>query len=498
MVFTPTRRSLKNCSSFIIVALFRGIGSFEPLSAETLKEAIATAYQTNATLASAQAGTKATSELLAQAAAGWLPTAQVIGSVDQEHKDTAHSSLAFNSGHNRREGTKAGLEIAQNIYSGGATEATAQMRQAEVQAAVAGYRKTEQDLLLAVIKAYLEVLKSQAILDQTNKHLTHLKRELEQGKARLELQDITLTDLAQIEAELARAQSDRIKAEGDLESAQAQYVGLVGKMPDLLTFPETPLFLPKDKQEAFEIALTQNPDYIKSQFEERSTKNNVEIALAAMRPSVDVKLALTRNENNDSFTKKSRVYDGVATASVKVPLDISGDAQSKVRRARLEASQKRLTRKATRDQLSTSVSQKMDAVTTTTSQIGRFEELVKFKNIAREGMTLEEEIGARTINERLKAEDEYYEAEVELIDARVKALTSHFELLVEMGDLTLARLDVPITPYNPDSYINEVSGAPYNLSVEDEALSSQNTSDTVEKNKDQEEEKKITEELEKI
>ncbi|OYX68124.1 MAG: hypothetical protein B7Y79_00500, partial [Rhodospirillales bacterium 35-44-4] len=314
----------------------------------------------------------------------------------------------------------------------------------------------------------------------------------------LELQDITLTDLAQIEAELARAESDRIKAEGDLESAQAQYVGLVGKMPDLLTFPETPLFLPKDKQEAFEIALTQNPDYIKSQFEERSTKDNVEIALAAMRPSVDVKLALSRSENNDSFSKKSRVYDGIATASVKVPLDISGDAQSKVRRARLEASQKRLTRKATRDQLSTSVSQKMDAVTTTTSQIGRFKELVKFKNIAREGMTLEEEIGARTINERLKAEDEYYEAEVELIDARVKALTSHFELLAEMGELTLTRLDVPITSYNPDSYINEVSGAPYNLSVEGESLPSQDGFDKVEQNKDQEEEKKITEELEKI
>ena len=64
---------------------------------------------------------------------------------------------------------------------------------AEVQAAVAGYKKTEQDLLLAVIKSYLEVLKNQAILDQTNKHLTRLKRELDQGKARLELQDITLS-----------------------------------------------------------------------------------------------------------------------------------------------------------------------------------------------------------------------------------------------------------------------------------------------------------------
>ena len=506
MIFAYSLRFLKK-GLLVILFLIGSLGFYERLSAETLKEAIAIAYQTNPTLASAQTGTKATAELLAQANAAWRPTAQLIGSVDQEYKDTARSSLPGNSGFSRRDGTRAGLEVAQNVYSGGAAEANVQMRKAEVQATIAGYRKTEQDLLLTVIKAYLEVLRNQAILDQTQKHLSRLKKEFEQGKARFDLQDITLTDLAQIEADLAQAQSNLIKADGDLESAQAEYVGVVGKMPDLLILPEAPIFVPKTKEEAFEIALNQNPDYIKSQFEEESYKNNIEIALASMRPSVDVKLAVTRNENNDSFAKKSRVYDGIATASVKVPLDISGDSQSKVRKARLEASQKRLTRKAIRDKLSATVSQKMDALKTTKSQILRFKELVKFKKIARDGMALEEEVGARNVNDRLKAQDEYYEAEVALIDARVKELLSHFELLSEMGELTLSRLDVPVLPYNPDSYVDEVYWAPYNLSVEDEAYSLKGISDKtqnpeketkIDEIKDKEEQEKILEELEKI
>lgn len=484
MSFISSRRFFKKWAPFIF-PMCGSIVFFEPISAETLKEALATAYQTNASLASAQAGTKAAAELLAQASAGWWPKAHLFGDVDQEYKDTSQSSYPQNSGYTDRDGTKVGLEVVQNIYSGGATEANSQKSEAEVQAANADYKKEEQKLLLAAIKAYLEVLKSQSVLDLTLKHESRLKKQLEQGKARFELGDLTLTDVAQIEAELSQATAEHIKAQGELESAQAQYVGVIGKAPDLLVFPEAPLFLPKDKKEAFEIALHQNPDYIKSQFDEQSRKSNVDIALAAMRPSVDVKLAATRNSNNDSFTKKSRVYDGIATASVKVPLDISGDAQSKVRKARLEASQKRLATRATRDMLSASISQKMDALSTTMGQIESFESLVKFKRIAQEGMILEEELETRTMTDRLKAETEYFEAQVKLIDARIKALTAHFELLGEMGELTLARLDVSTMPYNPESYVNEVSQAPYNLSPDDNLASIDKTEN-------------VTEELEKI
>lgn len=488
MVFVSHRYLFKRGLSFIFL-IFGCIGFSKVLPAATLQEALAIAYKTNPGLASAQMATKASMEVVAQASAAWRPKAQLIGAVDQEYKDTGQSDSPQNSGYNKRTGTRAGLEISQNVYSGGATEAQSQGAQADAQAKIAEYRKTEQKFLLTAIQAYLDVLKNQSVLELAFKHKDHLKKELDQGKARFELGDLTLTDVSQIEAEYAQATSEYIKAKGDLESAQAEYVALMGEMPDHLIFPVAPSFLPKDKKEALEIALRQNPEYIQSQFEEQASQTNIESALAGMRPNVNFKVALTRDSNTDSWTKKSKVYDATATASVTVPLDISGDSQSKVRKARHEASQKRLSKRSTRTRIETSVSQKIDTLEALMAQIESVSKTVEYKRIAQEGMALEEELEARTMTDRLKAETEYFKAQTELVNTRVKALLAHYDLLAELGELTVARLELPTISYSPQSYLNEVSQAPYNLSLDDgePPLKKQKTEDNV-----------ITESLEEI
>lgn len=435
------------------------------ISAETLKDALAAAYQTNPSLAAAQAGLRATNEDVAQAQAGWLPEASFTSDISQNVASQT-SPLVGEQSHVDNTQKNMGITIRQNIYKGGATEATSQKADLSVLAQSAELKKAEQELLLSTIKVYLNVLLSQSKLELSITNENLLKKQLDQGRARFELGDLTLTDVSQIEARLAEATSERIEAESELESARAQYISIIGQMPERLVFPEPPSLLPEDKTNALEIALQQNPELIKAQFTEKIAKSDIEKTLAGLRPSFDFDVDLSRRERQ---FQKDRVYDGTATLKLTVPFNLSGGQQSQVRQARQIANQRRLEAFAVRNKIESAVSSNFDSIKSNDSLISKFTEQVKASEIALKGMRLEEELGSRTMTDLLNAEKEYFKAQVGLIEARVKALQARYQILADMGELTVARLDLDVTPYNPEPHLKQVSVAPFDTSIANES-----------------------------
>ena len=464
MLKTNFSKPLKQSLILFLLGTVSSLGFSPNVSAETLKDALASAYQTNPSLAAAQAEMRATGEDVAAAQAGWLPQASFIGAVSQNVASQT-SPLVGEQSHVDNTQKNMKLNISQNIYKGGATEAESQKADLNVLVQSAALRKTEQDLLMATIKAYLAVLLNQSKLDLSITNEALLQKQLAQGKARFELGDLTLTDVSQIEARLAEATSERIEAESALESARAQYVSLIGQMPEKLVFPEAPTFLPEDKSTALNIALQHNPELIKAQFSEKVAKTDIEKTLAGLCPSFDFDVDLSRSERQ---FQKDRVYDGTATLKLTVPLNISGGQQSQVRKARQIANQKRLEAFAVRSNLEATVSANFDAIKSNDAQISKFIEQVKASEIALKGMRLEEELGSRTMTDLLNAEKEHFKAQVGLVEARVKALQARYQILADMGELTLARLDLGIAPYNPEPELNQISKAPYTTAITSE------------------------------
>ncbi len=473
MVFTAPSPFVRNWK-FPHILSFLGVislGFSSSLEADRLPNALAQLYQTSASLAAAQANLKAIDELAAQARAAWLPQASFVSSVDQEARhSTVGSDVPGTPQSVHRTGTSNNLEILQNVYQAGATEANDQMKRAEIQAMTAQYQATEQKIILEAIKIYLNVLETQRALELALKNEKALKTQLEQGKARFELGDLTLTDISQIEARFSRATADRIAAENALESAQSDYIAAFGEFPTHLSFAHPPQFLPKTKAEALEISLQKNPDFLKTQYDEIASKENITIVKSGILPSVDLKFNLSRDSNTDSWNASGRTYDAKAMASLKVPLDITGGGQSKVREARQKASSARLAKIATRSTIEADTAKKMDALDAAEAQIKRYKEEVKATETAQKGMALEEELGTRTMTDRLNAEAEHYTAQVELLKAQIKALVAHYELLATLGELTPGRLELPTTGYNPQLHQAEVDSDVFSTSINESPI----------------------------
>ncbi len=447
--------------------IFRGLVSLGALLvsaetyAETLTEALTQAYQTNPTLAAAVAQLKSTDETAAQATAAWLPTVNVQGSLGQDF--VSSKNKASPEVFARKQPNSAALVVNQNIYQGGATTANQKQVQANIKAAEASFRQAEQKVLLDSISAYLSVLNAQATLRLSQKNEELLKHMLKQIKARFELGDVTLTDVAQVEARLAEATAQRIQAEGTLETSRAQYEQAIGTLPGELLFPEKPISVPKTMKEALDTALAQSPDLMNALFAERAAQEAVDVQKAGLLPKVDFGVTLERDE--ERMYAKSRSYTGSAKVSLTLPLDLSGGVQSTIRQSRQTAVQKRLESRAVRNSLEASVTQAFETLKVAEAQVKQFEAQVASTALALKGVRLEESVGQRTVLDILNAERENYDAEKSLVNARVQYLLAHYQLLSAVGELRVAKLELPIQAYNPETYLEKAEQAPYGTSV---------------------------------
>lgn len=433
----------------------------QDVSAETLTEALAQAYDTNPTLAAAEANLRSTDETAAQATAAWLPTVGVSGSIEQDIVSTKSDLVPENF--QRKQPRSAALTVNQNIYQGGATSATQRQVQANIKAAESTFRKAEQDVLLQAVQAYLAVLNAQATLRLSKKNEELLSKMLQQIKVRFDLGDVTLTDVAQVEARLAEATAQRIQAEGALETARAQYEQQIGTLPGELVFPENPPIIPTSEKEALEIALSQNPDLIAAIFSEKAAQEAVDVQKAGLSPKLDFGVTLERDE--EKMLANSRTYTGLAKLTLSVPLDLSGATQSTIRQYRQTASQKRLESRATRRAIETGVTQAFESLKVAEAQVKQFETQVASTALALKGVRLEEEVGQRTVLDILNQEKENYDAEKSLVNARVTYLLAHYQLLGSIGQLNVSVLELPVKAYNPATYLEKVQDAPYGTAI---------------------------------
>ena len=137
------------------------------------------------------------------------------------------------------------LSVVQPLYSGGRTQAGTKRAEALVEAQRADLlSSTEQTVLLDGATAYLDVVRDQAVVDLNVNNEQVLRRQLDASRDRFNVGEITRTDVSQAESRLARAISDRIRAEGQLSASRAVYARVIGSPPGRLTAPRLVFDLP--------------------------------------------------------------------------------------------------------------------------------------------------------------------------------------------------------------------------------------------------------------
>src|SRR5580658_5914878 len=158
---------------------------------ETLRDAISAAYRTNPVLLGQREQQKALDETYVQARAGWRPTAGVTGQATYERDPNSVSD--FGAGFSDAKFGSAAVTLTQPLYTGGRTAWAVRAADAGVAAGREDLRATEEQVLLSVIQAYVDVLRDQQILAIRQADLATLDRQAAESKAKFDLGQVTRT-----------------------------------------------------------------------------------------------------------------------------------------------------------------------------------------------------------------------------------------------------------------------------------------------------------------
>jgi len=427
-------------STAYLVAFFAVAVAAPVAQAETLTDALAAAYTSNPTLAAQRAALRATDENLAQSLSGYRPTVSVTGAWGQkrvESRSAGDVSLGQRT---------ANLSVDQPIYSGGRTASGTERVERLIRAGRAQLDGVEQNILLSVATGYMNVLRDQAVLDLNINNVEVLKKQLQATRDRFQVGEITRTDVAQAEARLAGAISQRVQSGGNLSLARAAYQSVVGTAPGQLEKPSPLEGMPEDQALALELALENNPDLRLAQHNEAASKHAIRTAYGALLPTVSLSGDLTKAE--DATSRGSSTDSAFIGFTVSVPIYQAGGAYSTLRQSRYLNSQQRILVERAHRVLRERVTQAWERLVTSRATKSARASQVRAAKIALEGVQQELAVGSRTTLDVLDAEQELLDGQVALVAAERDEFVATFDLVAAMGGLTAESLGLQVPVYD--------------------------------------------------
>jgi len=442
-------------------------GAVQSVRAETLADAIALAYQSNPTLQGQRAQQRELDETYVVARTGFRPNASVSATTEYQREDfgaeggsttTASGAFVISQGSGKIESNAglAQLTITQNLYTGGRTEAGVQAAEATVLAGREGLRSAESGVLQSVVQAYEDVRRDQQIVGIRRNNVEVLASQLDETNTKFQVGQVTRTDTAQAEAQLAAARALLSSAQAQLQISRAEYTAVVGQNPGDLAVEPTLPGLPATVDQAFDAAEQENPALKKAVITEQSSRAKVAQARAANRPTVALQGSLGYEGPLDPLNVHDYDRAFTAMATVTQPLFTGGLNASNIRSALEQNNTDRIGIEYARRQVVQGVSQAWNTMAASHANTGSDEEQVRSAQVAFDGSQAEYRAGLRTTLDVLIAQENLRDAELALVQARHDEYVAEASLLNAMGRLEARALVRGVDYYDPVKSFNKV------------------------------------------
>lgn len=421
-----------------------------PVSAETLRDALAAAYMYSPKIDAERARLRATDEEVARAESTWRPTVQ--GSADVGHSYNATKPKSTSSGSSDPWGYS--ITVRQSIFNGFRTTNEVQEAEASVRAGRETLRLVETNTLTEAVSAYMDVLSAQEVLRIRENNVAVLREELNAAKTRREVKEVTRTDVAQAQARLARAISTADLAKSDLKTARALYERTVGHAPGKLSMPPLVMKqLPRSLEEAWAAAERQNPSLGSALHREEAARYAVDKVRGELLPEVNLEADWAVRENPSTIYDKEE--QATITGRVNVPLYDGGETRARVRQAKqIHVSRLQEIEQARAD-VQASVTAAWSALQAQRAKLTSDQTQVEANRIALEGVREEQKVGQRTLLDVLNAEQEYLDSQIELVSARREVVVASYKLLGAMGLVSAEELGLTDAVYDPTVHLEE-------------------------------------------
>ncbi|MEM9733473.1 MAG: TolC family outer membrane protein [Pseudomonadota bacterium] len=432
----------------VVLAVGVAWGAASPAFAESIRSALAAAYNNNAELNAQRAATRAADEQLAAAKSGYRP--QLSG--------TGNYGFVRNVTNGNRTDTNPygyGIQLDQVIFDGFRTLNRVAVAEATIRGSREQLRNTEQTILQSAATAYVDVLRAREVLSIRRRNLSFLNEQVRSARARLEVGEGTRTDVAQSRAEQAAARAQVTAAEAQLAGARAVYRQVIGKAPHNLRWPKGPTRLyPHTLHSAIALGANQHPAIRLALHSVDAAAFNVKIEEGAFLPTLAFRGSAQRQFNQqrqgiDSSTLSAQVQ-------LSVPIYQGGAASAATRGAKEQLAQTRIQVDVARDQVRAAVVASWSQLQSARASLAASRAQVSAARLALEGIIEERNVGQRTQLDVLLQQTQVLNAQLNVVEARKAQVDAGYALVAAVGRLGSRTLGLHVRHYDPKEHYNKV------------------------------------------
>lgn len=223
--------------------------------------------------------------------------------------------------------------VTQKFEISGRRQARTSVASHELQAAQKQYDALERDLTRDIEAAYADLVEAQSALGVATDVAEVFRRTRDSVKKQVEVGQLAAQDLVKADIELARAESDAVRAQNNLNRASFAFNALIGRPAELsVKATEPTLFAPLAGEVSPLIAqaLSARPEIAAGEAEVKAAKANIALQRSDLRPDLDVSLLANTNLRSQDFMSPKTAGLGLSLA---FPLFDTGRIRGRVREA---------------------------------------------------------------------------------------------------------------------------------------------------------------------
>ena len=446
-----------------LAALMVSTACVSPTFADTIEGALVQAYQTNPQLNSQRASVRATDENVPQALSGYRPRIAVTASAGYQYSDissgvvgggTSGSTIASQL-NGIQVPRSVGATVSQTLFDGQRTANRTRVAEGQVSAAREGLRVLEQSVLMAAATIYMDYLRDAAIVEVQQSNVRVLEQTLKQTRDRFNVGEVTRTDVAQSEAQLAAGRTQQLTAEANLTATRANYRRIIGSEPNALA-PGSPVdrHLPPSLASAVNLGLIENPNVTAAMYGIDVSYLTVKVNEGALFPTLILQANVQQSWETTVTLPKQ--LSASAIAQLSVPVYQGGVEYALIRQSKELLAQQRLALEQVRDQTRATVVQAWGQLLAGRAQVASAQAQVSASEIALNGVREEAKAGQRTTLDVLNAQQALVNARVALVTAQHDRVVASYAVLGAVGRLSPQVLGLKTTVYDPSVHYHQV------------------------------------------
>jgi len=409
------------------------IGWSTAVNAQSVEEAVAMTLSSHPDIRIAFTKFKVREEQVQQAEAGYLPSINMTGGYGYEYTNSPGTRGNGDDSKDLNRG-EFGVSLKQSLFSGFQTSSDISRTSYATSAEQWRLFGTAEDVALDVAKVYTNLLKSQRILELSERNLSTHKTIFGQIQERTNSGLGSIADLSQITGRLARAQSNVISAKNNYLDSEAQFIRVTDQQPDSLVIPIPDVeLLPIDRQAGLRDALINHPVVKSSNNDITAARYQHDAAKSNYYPKVTFEV--DANFNNDLDGTDGHNDDMTAMVRFSYNLYSGGKDKALAKETAYKITEASEINRSVHRQITEGYTLAWNAHELLGLQMQYIKEHVIASKDSQAAYEQQFKLGQRSLLDLLDTENELFEARKEFVGAEFDEIVTQYRLLNATGQL---------------------------------------------------------------